>query len=288
MVKEFALHRIFLVAICTFAMGIMSIPVPEGGDLTAAVCGFLCVAVLYFFIFKLKNNKIAVWVAAVTSVFFAAMQIGIITEFFSHKVLKNTPDILITALFILTVLYACFTEGTALLKFSLIAFPIIVISVGIILLLSLNQVDSLKFSYLVKSQKDLFFVRSIKYGALFSPVLFSPFHSEGANKRKRDDFIGLSLGFAVFVVCFLNVSLFLKGAQHNDFPYFHITEILSAGGFFTRQTGFVYVVFFVVSFIKVCLLMQVAESPFKGYRQGIRKTAIVTAIAFATVLSYVF
>jgi hypothetical protein len=108
------------------------------------------------------------------------------------------------------------------------------------------------------------------------------------SKRKRDDFIGLSLGFAVFVVCFLNVSLFLKGAQHNDFPYFHITEILSAGGFFTRQTGFVYVVFFVVSFIKVCLLMQVAEAPFKGYRQGIRKTAIVTAIAFATVLSYVF
>lgn len=288
MVKEFSLHRIFLVAICTFALGIMVLPAPKSGGYLAVIVAFLAVAAVYTLIFKLKESKVLSYIVAAVSVVSAAVQIGVITDFFSGNVLNETPKILITALFAVAVIYAALSETEALLKFSLISLPFIVAAVLLILALSFKKTGNFDWRFFIVPKADNFLSQTVKYGMLFIPVLPLPFHSEETYKSLKNDMIGLFIGFAVFSVCFWNTAVFLGTNDTLDFPYYRVAEILSAGGLFTRQTGFIYAVFFIVSFIKASLLIQTVKPVFKSKSTKTQKFVTVAAVILSSALSFLF
>lgn len=288
MVKEFSLHRIFLVAICTFALGIMALPTPQDGGYFAVVTAFLILAAVYTLIFKLKSNKILSYAVAAVSVILAAVQIGVVTDFFSGHVLPDTPKFLITALFAAAVAYGALCKNEALLKFSFISLPFIAAVVLLILSLSFEKISTLDWSVFIVPKREDFFFQVIKYGSLFIPALLLPFHSEETHKSLKNDIIGLFIGFAVFSVCFWNVAAFFGGRNDINYPYYHVAEILSAGGMFTRQTGFLYAVFFVVSFIKASLLIQTLKPVLKNAGKNVKKTVLLAAVLVSSALSFLF
>lgn len=288
MVKEFSLHRIFLVAICTFALPIFALPIPQEGGYPSAVVAFLILVAVYALVFRLKGNKALYYAVAAVSVILAAVQIGIVSDFFSGYVLPNTPKLLITALFAAAVGYGVLCKNEAILKFSLISLPFIVAAVLLILFLSFEKITAFDWSAFIIPKGDNFLAGALKYGVLFIPALLLPFHSEQTHKSLKNDIMGLLIGFAVFSVCFWNVAAFFSGGNDINFPYYHVAEILSAGGMFTRQTGFLYAVFFVVSFIKVSLLIQTLKPVLNNTGKKAKKAVLIAAVSVSAALSFLF
>lgn len=266
----------------------MALPTPQEGGYLAAAVAFLILIAVYTLVFRLKGSKVLSYAVAAVSVILAAVQIGMVTDFFSGHVLPDTPKLLITALFAATVVYGVLCKNEALLKFSLISLPFIAAVVALILSLSFKKITAFDWSTFIIPKGDNFLASTLKYASLFIPALLLPFHSEETHKSLKNDMIGLFIGFAVFSVCFWNVAAFFGGRSDINYPYYHVTEILSAGGMFTRQTGFLYAVFFVVSFIKASLLIQTLKPVLKNAGKNVKKAILLVAVLVSSVLSFIF
>ena len=288
MTKEFCLHRIFLIAICTFSFGITAFPTLGEGSFSALLLSFAITVPVYLLLNKLKNSKVLLIIVSALCMVFAAAQIDVLTDFFAAKVLKNTPAFWIAAVFAVAVIYAALAESAALLKFSLICLPLIAFTVLLIFVLSFDKFDFSNVLFYIYPSKESFLSQTLKYTAAFLPACLFPFYQDEAPKSLKNDLLGLLLGALVFILCFWNVGLVFTSGGNFRFAYFYTVDALSVGSIFTRLSGLIYFVFFAVSFVKVSALIQTVGPLYRNFKFKMRRMITALTVIFAVLLSLLF
>ena len=278
--EKVSLHRISLIALYILSLGIFNIPINSDRGLLSFVSAFL--------IYKLKNSLFLKGIISVFAVIVAASGIALITQFFAGAVLKKTPEFFIAAFFVACVLYAVLSENSAVAKFSFLMFPIIVVVIILIFVLSINNFKFTDFGSYILPEEQSLIKTTTENIILFLPVCFLVVYGNKENKSLRSDLIGLAIGLAFLTVCILNVLLGNLDIGAFKFPYFSAVEMLSVGSIFSRLSGFVYFVFFVVSLVRVSVCLKTVKDFCKALGAKREKVTGIIICAAAGSLSFIF
>ena len=146
-----------------------------------------------------------------------------------------------------------FCKGEAILKFCLFMTAL---SLGALLLLFIScsktyQFDSLLFDMDFKTQHiKTAFKCFLKY---FSPIFIIPLFIKFENQKitSKNFLSGILSGFIALFLTLVQTVFTLGKNFGFEYPYIYAVSAFSSGSLFTRLDGFVYLIFFAVSVIKI-------------------------------------
>lgn len=94
---------------------------------------------------------------------------------------------------------------------------------------------------------------------LFLPIMLLPFVADTQDKSIKPIVSGAAVGFAILLVCAVQVSLTIGNTKGISYSYLKAVSVISSGSLFTRLDGLVYFLFFVTAVIKITVCVKVAK-----------------------------
>lgn len=277
-------HKTAVFALYLFGTAGVVIPYKNGNEniflafLVASFLGFLAL-ILSFYAFKkitvLKESTLKKYVVkvlffgvAIYSVYLAADSFNVFLEFLSLYVLPEVSPYILGLTFTAIVIFCSIVRITVFYKFALVTaisslFLLVVLFILSIPQFSVNNISLLSFPnvYDMLSQSFIYFKN------VFLPALILPFFEVVFSKKENrtSALKGYLCGAFMLAVCILN-SLLIFGnilSSKLNFPYSEAIGTVTAGNIFFRMDGFSYFVFFISSFVKICLLIKLTTELIK-------------------------
>ena len=273
-------HITCLMAVFTFANAAITLPAVSAGPIqmvTALVLSFPVILALNLLSLRFLGKAgflaakgfhkfllaAGISLAAIAALFFAFCAVRDFAQLTKDEILPQTSDIIIVTLFALVVLALSVLGVQAVLKFSLIVFPAIIILAAALFLMALPQMNAKQLlpagaQYLPPVQG------TIKgYLSAFAPSLIL-IPLIGANKPgggRKGLLPGTLLGGGVLLLLLAHTLMIFGGdyAAQLKYPYLYAVSTVSAGELFFRMDGFTYAIYFFACLTKVAACICVAR-----------------------------
>ncbi len=234
------------------------------------VANFCCNSAKNIF-FKIIKGVIFSFLS-VAALFTAADTFTDFTRFVSIHILPEISQWVITAVFVFTVVFFALKRQEDILKFALICFLFVAVTVVFFLLATSSDfrlqniyIDSLpKFGQMSKAAKPYFIKAAL-------PSLLLPFYRSFLFGKKRSTacIFGITTGFVLLGVCVLSSVLLFSPqlAGRLSYPYASAISTVTIGKIFTRLDGFSYFIYFFAAIIKINICGFVAVEGLKKVRK---------------------
>ena len=205
---------------------------------------------------------------SLVSLFCAAKTFSNFIKFANSVILPEIPLFVITASFILAVIFFFLKGEKSILKFSLIAFAFILIAIIFFTFSTFKDFNFRNifiFSFPKPKklyQSSLSYIKNPLCQSFFIPI-FLNFHF--GKKQNLKAIGGFLCGICVLGVCLLT-SLLLFGADFSGklpFAYSSAISTVTVGRLFTRMDGFAYYIFFSCALVKISLYAFILKGSLK-------------------------
>lgn len=190
-------------------------------------------------------------------------------EYANSVVLPNVPISVLFALIVILAIISALGKLDKLLKTSLILFFVTALFSIVIFVFSVPKMD---FKYIVPTSmfniKNVLQNSGIIYIRTFGEVI-TPIILIGGLKKAREIFVSNILAGGIILLCILNTLLVFGGgfAATLKYPYSEAVSAVNLGDIFSRMDGFVYIIIFITSYMKIALILySVKELGKKLYR----------------------
>lgn len=281
---KFGRHKVALAAIFILGNAVIGLPVKTANEFTfiGLSSAFVCLLFVYLLSFLLCGLLISLEKSAssvkkiftamlllfigIFSVFCASQAFKETVDFISKVILPQTNKIFICVLFGATVIYFALKRQENILKFALVSFVLMFITIVFFFLAAADKYDlSNIFVFRPPNMNELFrqtapYLKNPVLPAIILPFYFSFVFGEN---NKSAGLIGISIGTILLILCVL-MSVLLFGtslAGRLDFPFSSAVSTVTVGRLFTRLDGFSYFIYFVCALLRisVCLFVTVAS-----------------------------
>ncbi len=278
--SNFSVHAMCL--ICVLAIGNTLIYFPKGDSVKSAVfaiaaaagTSFLCFFPYCMFFKKLNNNNLSVSFVLKNSkkkplIFIFIFLICLLAACFATKDyvsfidryrLIATPRTVLAFCFLLVAFLLSLFKKEAILKFALISFVYILISVPLLFILSSSQFNfknllgDVPFNEFLKPYTTIL-------AKSFLPVIltFVFFRAEFLKKPCKTVGLGFLFAALILILCMLNVLLVFgdSTAKNLSIPYAESMSVIVLGKAFTRLEGYSYLNYYLCSVLKAAVSIAV-------------------------------
>lgn len=241
-----------------------------------------------------RSRLSAFWQISVCLLFFAAVfYVGADCfrehlRFLTDNLLPRNARLALAAVFFLCVLVLAESENDAVLKFSLILLPVLLLlTLGLFFL-------SIRSFYPHALLPDSFSVtRMFKGIPPFLPTVFFPalciplYEAVTFQKTTGKSVWGVALGYLLLLFCFCHAVLLLgNGLAFTDFPYIEAISTLSLGSLYTRMDGFAYFTVFAVCLIRCGICVKLLLELCSRFGAGKRKLLTAGLCFFVCLFGY--
>lgn len=261
MTQKYKPHILALSSLFTFGNAVIIMSGLNLFNLLMYFASALIMMFLAMYLFNLSQKNKFLYFCAVafvcaTAVYSAAITFLDYIKFLKNEQLPQTNVLLLGITFAVTVAFFTISKTTAIYKYSLFVFVLIVAIMAICFVGGIKSFDyqnldtkALRFSFSLKNFMR-FFV------SLVALVFF-------VKKDKRDIkpmFFGVSIGFLMLLVAMLQIMLTFGANSNISFPYLKSISVISSGSLFTRLDGLVWFVFFITALIKTVVCIKVVKN----------------------------
>ncbi len=257
-VKNYNIHISFLIALTMLGNAIISVPfLSAKNSFICMLLSFAVILVSALLFIPIVNKAKGTAFYIMTTIIILISFYGAISTFCDYiKFLDNLGGnkILSSAALLCLVWGLTAYSNSAFLKFSL---SLGIVTIAFMLLLFIMPIARYKADTVSLTPIAFDFKKSVlctvKY---FSPVLSAVCYTVLSNNKAKikNTVFGVLIGGALLLRCLLQ-SLFMLGstASSYSYPYLAAVSAYSSGQLYIRQDGFVWVVFFAASVIKISL-----------------------------------
>ncbi len=244
----------------------------DGSDILALVISvilsFGLIALLYkplgaVYSAKPSNLSQAVCLAAVYVIslaLLAGIAVFSLIEFSQYAKEIMLPSVQIGVVFLITALLAFYitTKGITAFGKTALIFAVLTLVLGIVVFLF--SIPKMSVKYLIPtgfpSLKNALYTSVLFYLKSFGQTLFPMFIIGGKQRDIKSSFIGNALGGVLVAFGLLNTVLIFGGgfASTLDYPYTSAVSTVNLGNIFSRMDGFLYVMIFFCSIIKISFI----------------------------------
>jgi len=302
--KHYALQGSFLIAI--FIIGNTLIYFPKQSDIKSGILGVLiaaAISVIIYLAFALLNKK----AAGLENIKFKPLCFIIITitcflislvsssDYISYVNIFRMPYTLravISIIFIALSFYLAIQKDSVLFKISLLAFIYVFLSVTILFIISLPQLDfklSLPLEFkMADTIKSTLIILSQSFLSALPLVLV--IRKNKLRKTFAIWLVALFLGLFVLMVCMLNVLLIFGPdlSSRLELPYMSAMSVINSGKIFSRLEGFSYLNYFICSLIKTATPLYVIKNTFEKLFNKSGKLLVLIVCTLLVLLSFIY
>ena len=282
--KIFGRAALCLSALFVLGDAVIILPLKDGAYytlytfLSASALGLILYFAVSFIYEKLilsqKNNtfkkvieKLILIAAAVFSLFTLADTFSVFTKFISDVILKNTPFDIINIVFLSVVLYFVFKRQECILKFSFVFFVLVLILIIFFFLASITDYTPQNLSLKTSINWDIFYksAKSFIKTTVLSPIILPLYYRFALKEKHITAHLGVIIGYFLLGLAIIS-PLLLFGSELSaelSYPHFSAVSTITVGRLYTRLDGFLYLVYFITSIIKISVCSFVSYSCLK-------------------------
>ena len=271
----FFTHTIALYALFILGNAVITLPQSDAdvftftGFLAATLSAFILLALFLPLTNKLLTFKesakggfkkcitsLFLFSTALFSLWCAADTFKHFVRFASDIMLSKLPVFFSVLLFIFAVVYFSLRRQEDILKFSLLAFWVVIIIIAFFFIMCIGRYNlrnififKLPSFKIMLSQTKPYFINPV-ITVIILPV-YNVFVFK--NKNSKAAFTGLAAGFSLLALCILS-SVLLFGASlagELDYPFVLAVSTVTIGRLFTRLDEFSYFLYFISSLTKI-------------------------------------